>query len=80
MVFGTPNRQRQGVGRHLLKTLHDGTRGRGWEHSSLWTRVSNIPARSPYEHHGYVLTGDRNYLADTTEIVRCQAAIRPEPT
>jgi len=80
MVFVTPDRQRQGIGRQLLHTLHHEMRGRGWEHSSLWTRASNIPARRLYEHLGYVPIGDRKLLADSTEIVRYQAALRHEPT
>ncbi len=80
MVFVTPERQRQGVGRQLLLTLHDEMRGLGWEHSSLWARASNIPARRLYEHFGYVPIGDRKLLTDSTEIVRYRAALRHEPT
>jgi GNAT superfamily N-acetyltransferase len=49
MVFVHPDLWGRGLGRQLLKGLHERASERGWSRTTLWTRASNARARRMYE-------------------------------
>ncbi len=57
MVFVSPDMWGRRIGGELVDGLHDILAQRGWERTTLWTRISNQRAMRLYESHGYRRTG-----------------------
>ena len=59
-----PSQQRRGLGRQLLEHVCKDARSAGAQRMHLEVRASNLPARTLYEHNGFVEIGLRkNYYA-----------------
>jgi ribosomal protein S18 acetylase RimI-like enzyme len=72
MVFVRPDCQGQGVGHALLEGLGPVADEHGWRRLSLWTRRSNLRARSLYEKDGFAITGETKNLGEADAVDRWQ--------
>lgn len=75
MVFVHPDRQGEGIGAALMRSLEADAVGRGWTRLSLWTRSTNHGAQRLYAGHGFALTGDSAVLDDGDAIDRWERTV-----
>jgi len=72
MVFVHPDLWGRGLGRQLLKGLHERASERGWSRTTLWTRASNARARRLYEGQGYRRSGHETTLGSGDPILQLE--------
>ncbi len=62
-VFVSKSARRRGVGRALLRAVHESARARGYREIGLRTRLIFREAIAMYEAHGYMRRGDESAAA-----------------
>jgi len=72
MVFVHPDMWGRGVGGGLLQALHERMSARGWNRTTLWTRVSNERGRRLYEGQGYHASGQEATLGDGDHVLQLE--------
>jgi GNAT superfamily N-acetyltransferase len=72
MVFVHPDLWGRGLGRQLLKGLHERASERGWGRTTLWTLSSNVRARRLYEGQGYRSSGHETTLGSRDPILQLE--------
>jgi GNAT superfamily N-acetyltransferase len=70
MVFVHPDLWGRGLGRQLLRGLHESASERGWSRTTLWTRASNSRSRRLYHGQGYRRSGFETTLGDGDPILQ----------
>jgi GNAT superfamily N-acetyltransferase len=70
MVFIHPDMWGRGLGRQLLRGLHESASERGWSRTTLWTRASNSRSRRLYQGQGYRRSGRETTLGDGDPILQ----------
>lgn len=63
--------KRNGVGHALMEALVKKAKGEGKKRIFLWVIKDNLAARSFYEKHGFVATGEEQLIEGTDKLDKC---------
>ena len=63
--------KRNGVGHALMEELVEEAKGEGKKRIFLWVIKDNLAARSFYEKHGFVETGEEQLIEGTDKLDKC---------